>query len=933
MKKVLKITAIVLVALIAILIIIPFAFKGKIVEKINSTVNNELNARLEFSDVNLSLLKSFPDLHLELSRLSLVGVDSFAVDTLIAFDKMQANLNLLSVFGDEIKVRSVILEKPLINIIYLESGKANYDIAKTDSTQTEEDTISAESNFKMALKNFEIIDGTIIYDDMAYDMKATLTGVDYQMSGDFTADFTSLNNHLDIQSLTYEMEGINYLNNATVIADALVDADLIKYRFDLKENKIKLNEIDFLLDGFVEMPADDIITDITYSTQKAGFKQFLSLIPAVYLTGYEDLKASGSLTAKGWVKGTYSNDSIPGFRADVAIENGKFQYPDLPESVDNVNVNLMAINYGREGYDMDIDISKLHLEMAGNPFDVKMNIRTSEFDVAVNGNFVGILNFNSLKDIIPLDSFNIAGILKSDVSINGKMSDIENQRYENFKASGSIEMKDFFFKNDDLPMGMTINRALLAFSPQYIDLQNFDSKIGKSDMHLNGKVENYIPYTLSDEGVLSGSLGFSSRYLNVNQFMAEEDKKTESNETDTIPLTAFEIPANIDLRLNSKIETLVYDNIKINNVVGIITIKDQKATLENLKMNMLGGSLLMNGSYSAINIENPVVDFGLNISNLNIPETFKTFNIVQQLAPIAQKCQGFISSVLNISLQLDKNMNPLMNTINALGSLSSENIEVEGAKMFSGISSLLKNDKYKEVSLRDLKAAFSIENGNLNVKPFDINLAGNTATISGTQSLDKSIDFDIEMDIPRKQFGTSVNSLLNNITTQAQESGFDIENKDVIEVVISATNTVTNPKFSIRPKGVKKESVKEQVKERVTEEVKETIEEKKQEVIENVDKKTAEIMKKAETEADRIRKAAKESGDKLIEEADKQAQKLLDEAGNNPIKKKAAEVAGNQLRKQAKEKADNLNAEADKKANAVIEKANTEIQELKKKAD
>ncbi|MFN5888783.1 MAG: AsmA family protein, partial [Bacteroidota bacterium] len=85
MKKWLKGIGITLVSILALLLILPFAFKGKIVEKVDQAVNQSLNAKVGFNhDVSLSLLRNFPNLSVGIDDVSIVGIDSFANDTLLA---------------------------------------------------------------------------------------------------------------------------------------------------------------------------------------------------------------------------------------------------------------------------------------------------------------------------------------------------------------------------------------------------------------------------------------------------------------------------------------------------------------------------------------------------------------------------------------------------------------------------------------------------------------------------------------------------------------------------------------------------------------------------------------------------------------------------------------------------------------------------------
>lgn len=60
MKKVLKITGITLLVLLLVLFTLPFLFKGKIISLVKSEINKTINARVDFSDIDISLIRRFP---------------------------------------------------------------------------------------------------------------------------------------------------------------------------------------------------------------------------------------------------------------------------------------------------------------------------------------------------------------------------------------------------------------------------------------------------------------------------------------------------------------------------------------------------------------------------------------------------------------------------------------------------------------------------------------------------------------------------------------------------------------------------------------------------------------------------------------------------------------------------------------------------------
>ena len=76
-KKIAKYTGISLGALLAILLILPFAFKGKIVSAVNDAANKNLKATVSFNpDLSLSLIRNFPNLSLGIDDLKILCPNS-----------------------------------------------------------------------------------------------------------------------------------------------------------------------------------------------------------------------------------------------------------------------------------------------------------------------------------------------------------------------------------------------------------------------------------------------------------------------------------------------------------------------------------------------------------------------------------------------------------------------------------------------------------------------------------------------------------------------------------------------------------------------------------------------------------------------------------------------------------------------------------------
>src|SRR6056297_426564 len=104
LKRLLKILGIVLIVIIALMIIVPYFFKDNILTQSKKLLNEKLDAKVEFSDLKLSLFKRFPNLNIGLYDLTVSGKGQFESDTLVRFESLNVSADLLSALKKNIKV-------------------------------------------------------------------------------------------------------------------------------------------------------------------------------------------------------------------------------------------------------------------------------------------------------------------------------------------------------------------------------------------------------------------------------------------------------------------------------------------------------------------------------------------------------------------------------------------------------------------------------------------------------------------------------------------------------------------------------------------------------------------------------------------------------------------------------------------------------------
>ena len=930
LKKILKYFGFTLLSLIALLILLPIIFKGKIVDMVKEEANKSLNAKVDFGDFDLGLISTFPNFNFEINDVKVDGIDQFEGTQLASIGNLTLKVDLMSVIsGDEINVKTISLSDLNINGIFLADSSANWDIVKvTDEVEVIENETEEASAFKLGLKDLSITNANITYVDETMDLSTAIKNFNFHLSGDMTADVTNLVTKTTIEAMDVEMENIKYFKKTKFEADATIKADLANSKYTFTENEFRINELTLGLDGWLALfeDKDDIDIDLKFSAKKTEFKNILSLVPAVYMTDFATVKTAGKLALSGYAKGIYTATALPAFGLDLLVADAMFKYPDLPKEVNNINIDLHVDNPGGSEDNTFVNLKKFHMELAGNPIDMNMQIRTPISDASIDGGIKAQFSLASLKDIVPMETGNeMNGDINADVRLKGKVSALEEERYEEFLAEGQLAITNMNYKSDSLPYDVILKKVVLNFSPQFVELAVFESQIGKSDISANGKIENFIAYAFADDTVLTGRFNMNANLMNLNEFMEEEVEVAEVSEAvEEEALSIIEVPKNIDFILNTTMKKVVYDNIAIDNIKGELIVRDQKVNMNNLFMNLLDGSVIMNGHYETTNPKKPGFSYDMAIKDFDIEVVVNTFNTVNEMAPYAKNMKGRFNTSLNIYGVLDHEMMPDLNTLTGDGVMQTKSIKVEGVKALDKLSKLLKNDKFSKLEINDATIKYSFKDGRVYTIPFDIKMGPVTGTMSGSNGFDQTMDNKMTLKVPSKELGAG--DAMNQLNGQAGKLGMNLKTAEFVNVDVTIKGTLDEPKVGVSLKDAIG-SIVDDVKEQVIEQIKEKVEEVKEDLKGKAKEQADKLMIEAKKQADKIRAEGKTAANKVRTEGKKQADALKNK-GSNFLEKQGNKILAKEAIKQAEKQALKVEAEANKQANNVTVKAQKEADKL-----
>jgi uncharacterized protein involved in outer membrane biogenesis len=834
---------IIILLFVATAIIVPIFFKDKIMALVKKELNEKLDATTDFKDVDISLFHSFPHLSVSVKDLSIVGKGSFKNDTLISAKSIDITLELMKAIKGTYDVINVGLVTPRIHAIVHSDGAANWNIAKPEPPKP---ATAAEPSkpFSMKLRKYAIENAFIEYNDEQGKMHVIIENLDHKGSGDFGSDAFTLSTKTTADAITFVNGNISYLNEVRTKIDLDLNIDSKNNKYTFSTEKIQLNGLKLSFKGFVQMPdTNNMVMDIQFNTPSNDFKDILSLMPGIYAHNFNDIKTAGKLTLSGFVKGTYNKTHLPAYKLNLGIQDGMFQFPNLPQKVSNIQVKLEVDNPDGVTDHTVVNLEKCHVDLGTQPFDLRLLLKTPVTDQWIDATAKGKIDLTQMEKFMKFDAgTKLAGTITADVSVKGSMAAAQKKQFEKLDASGTIGFTDITYTAKDYPDGVNLYSLVLTFNPKNVTVANLKGKYLGTIFSGDGSIDNLLGYYLHNES-LSGAFHFAADKIDVSKWMGTSSTpppaKADAAKTPAPASTQpFLVPSNLDISLTASVGTLQYDNITMSAVSGGLSIRNQVVNLQNVNGKALDGSLKISGFYSTQkDKKNPDIQFDYSVTGVDVQKTFNTFNTVQKMMPVGKYISGKITSNLTMTGKLGGDMMPVMNSLTGKGDLLLLSGVLSNFPVTDQLADKLHLTQFKTIKLQDLKLFYSFENGRVTVQPYKMKIGDIDAEIAGSHGFDQTMKYGVNLVVPRSMMGTEANNMVNGLLSQATSKGIPVKLGDKVNLTVTITGTTTNPKIETNLKNVAGDAVNN-VKDEIKKEV-----DKKIDSVRNVVKDTVKAIK------------------------------------------------------------------------------------------
>lgn len=768
------ILAVMVVVILGTAIVIAAFFQKAVGKKLIGEINKQLKTELKVGSFDLSLLRDFPDATASLRDVVVLGLNE---EGLVEAKEMSFNFRLFSLFGSKVKVHSVTIRNGALNVFIDKAGKANYDIFKPSKVEEESDfSISLETarleNIELAYRNEKL-------------KQEMMTKVDNAtFSGSFSSKKFDLKSTAKLTSNFIDLSGVRYFAGKKWGYDAVILVDVERGKYDFQKVRVVVEDNAFSVNGYVQTQKNFTDFDLVATAEDANLESVIAMLPEQFLNVLGDFSSTGKFRFDAVVKGKLSVAERPAINFEFSLENGKLSSPRLQEPFKDVSFDASFTNGERrtnqnsvfeirnfKGYlNRELLTMQLRIEDLDDP-EVELKA-----DGAVPVGYIFGL-FNN-----PAITGGSGEIEIRNLDLNGFYRDMTSLKdIIHVAMSGDIAFDDAAIEINQEKM--VVDRGLLRFDNNLMTLEDLKVDGAGSEIVLKGFARNLLPVLLADSmnsqnAVLEFQADLVSPVMDVVRLVKLTDVPVKEGEVKQEVFDSLKVAKNENRQrftdflkgvFNARVDEFRYDKIEGREFQG-------KLTFENRQMHIEGNTKGMDGAFTLDGTmffeKEPRLEAKLDCERIDIKKFFQQTNNVGQAYLKEENINGLMNAKMLIHAFWDSTGHFDMDKLHVWAGAGIKNGELKNFKMLEEFSNYAKVQDLRNVRFVDLQNWLEIRNSTLYLPAMFIQNNAMNMTISGEQTFDDRIDYNIKVNagqVLAQKFKKS-NASLEPIP--AKENGF-----------------------------------------------------------------------------------------------------------------------------------------------------------------
>lgn len=568
-------------------------------------------------------------------------------------------------------------------------------------------------------------------------------------------------NHLVLQGTGVDLKGKASVKN--LLKDPVIDTDIkgdldfttLKKKFPVAQDIIAQGNVHLDINAFFKSSE---IMENNFNNIKLKGNTVLSNL---YLNDPKDtifLKTARTEIAFGRVANT---DQRKAFGV-IAVSNLELQYKKQHDlTLSGLNIKLKAKKRKDSVAGLNADISFNNLNYKGSVDNIRGVIRKADITAELSPK-----STKEKPSILTTFSIDSAGVWqdKKFVGIrngNYKLT-IRKNREDIWMPRGSVEFNNLYAFMPEFALPLRMKHSKISINNRAITLNNAQVFFGGSDVTLTGQINNILAKKSPNKRI-EATLALSSNFIDANEIMkvlatdkvadnknpvvvnsSEESKFPTEKATDD-KKTVFKIPENVNITFNSNIKKLHYGTLDLEDIHGMVEVKNGHLKLNTFRLRTLGAELSASMHYTTENTNRAKADFDMSLTDVEMENISKIMPAMDSLFPMAKSFEGKAKMRMKGTAKLDKEMNVIIPSVKAIVALETHNIMVLDSQTYKELAKtfMFRDKELNTISRLDMEMI--IDNSKMEVLPALLEIDRYQLAVGGIQNLDMTYNYHVSV--------------------------------------------------------------------------------------------------------------------------------------------------------------------------------------------
>jgi len=587
-------------------------------------LNEMQKGEITFEKITLTPFAQFPKVSLNLVNVSYFEIKEAENNTKYRIGQLEniyLSFKLTDLLAGNINVTNVTVQGGQIRIITYPDSTTNLGnaILSNDNSDVVDElvfeevdtlTTTAELEKFLAINNVTIKDVTVGFENRVVDRKISLHINNLSASFSRKAKQNDMKLTGDLNLYYYQLKGITLLKDKSFQLATDLHYQEKEKVITIKPSNLIFKRAKFYVTGSIDIEEDgDMDLEIKLADKDFSILSLLFSEEVIYQNRKDLIKGDFNLEAK--VIGR-SFIEVPLIDINFGVRNVNLHMPKVGKSIRDLEFEGSLTT----GYKQDLSEVKLSLdnfrailpegETRGRLFLENLTKPHIDLDWYLKSDLSG---FNGVFNTDLFDSLN--GKITINVQIAGEV-DLEKKRIIRDKDNTDLHFENVSIRFPHIMAVDTIN-GVIRRENKNLQFEEFRVITGKTDVTINGMINNIMFLPLNIESDITADLNLASDSIDFSQIFAfnpgirryfnhvlkDLDLKVTAKSTTTKLLNFNSFPA-IDLKIDL-LKACFDDLPDIKIIDSNISFDDDSSgfniNFDHLKIYMANGELTLNGAY------------------------------------------------------------------------------------------------------------------------------------------------------------------------------------------------------------------------------------------------------------------------------------------------------------------------------------------------